>query len=171
MPRILYNPESDTLIRWPRHDDEDVIGLEPPLVMLWIEQAEPPTGYDPAVYDLKPTQDVDLDALVLRRGWKLVELPLVVVPPTPRWVQFAQALAVSTDVNQWYFRLFAPQTSVLHGMVSVGLGQAALGDPTTFLAAWSDAMAAGLVPPELAAQMKMLAAGFDLPAEFLEGLG
>lgn len=169
MSRILYNPETETLIRWPRHDDEDVVGLQPPLKMLWIEQ-QPQPDYDPAVYGLQPTQDVDLDALVLRRGWDLVELPPVVVPPTPRWVQFAQSLAVDPAVNELVAQA-ATSAPVLHLMLGVGLGQAAQGDPRTFLAAWSDAMAAGLVPPELAAQMRMLASGFDLPAEFVEGLG
>lgn len=170
MPRILYNPDNQQLLNWPRQDDEDVVGLQPPVVMLWIEQAEPPTGYDPAIYGLQPTQDVDLDALVLRRGWELVELPPVVVAPTPRWVQFAQSLAVDPAVNG-LVATCATAAPVLHLMLGVGLGQAAQGDPTTFLAAWSDAVSAGLVSPELAAQMQMLASGFDLPAEFVEGLG
>lgn len=169
MPRILYNPESGTLIRWPRQDDDDVVGLQPPTVMLWIEQAEPPTGYDPAVYGLQPTQDVDLDALVLRRGWELVELPPVVVPPTPRWVQFALSLAGSDEIKSLLWAIEAVNP-VLRDMMGVGLGQAAQGDPATFLAAWRDAVAAGLVSAELAAQMRALAGGFDLPAEFVEGL-
>jgi hypothetical protein len=170
MPRILYNPDTNTLITWPRADDDDVVGLQPPVVMLWIEQAEPPMGYDPAIYGLAPTQDVDLDALVLRRGWGLVELPPVVVAPTPRWVQFAQSLAGSDEIKAllWAIESVNP---VLRDMMGVGLGQAAQGDPTTFLAAWSDAVTAGLVSPELAAQMQLLASGFDLPAEFVEGLG
>lgn len=170
MPRILYNPDTDQLIRWPRQDDEDVVGLQPPTVMLTVAQ-QPQPDYDPSIYGLQPTQDVDLDALVLRKGWALVELPPAVVTPTPRWVQFALALATSPEVNQWYFGLFAPQTSVLHGMVGVGLGQAAEGNANTFLAAWTQAATAGLVSVELAAQMQLLASGFDLPAEFVEGLG
>jgi len=170
MTRILYNPDTDTLINWPRSDDDDVVGLQPPVVMLWIEQAEPPTDYDPAVYGLQPTQDVDLDALVLRREWELVDLPPVVVPPVPRWVQFAQALAVDSAVNG-LVAAAATAAPVLHLMLGVGLGQAAQGNPATFLAAWSDAVTAGLMPPDLAAQMQILATGFDLPAEFVEGLG
>lgn len=170
MPRILYNPDADALITWPRQDDEDVVGLQPPVVMLWIEQAEPPTDYDPAVYGLVPTQDVDLDALVLRKGWGLVELPPVVVPPTPRWVQFAQALAVEPAVNG-LVATCATAAPVLHLMLGVGLGQAAQGDPATFLAAWGQAVTTGLASAELAAQMQSLAAGFDLPSEFVEGLG
>ena len=170
MPRILYNPDTAALTRWPREDDDDVVGLQPPVVMLWIEQAEPPTDYDPAIYRLEPTQDVDLDALVLSKGWELVELPPVVVPPTPHWVQFAQALAGSDEIKSllWAMESINP---VLRDMMSVGLGQAAQGDATTFLAAWRQAVAAGLVSPELAAQMAALAGGFDLPAEFVEGLG
>ena len=106
MPRILYNPETAALITWPRQDDEDVVGLQPPVVMLTIEQAEPPTDYDPAAYGLAPTQDVDLDALVLRRGWELVELPPPPpVVPAPRWVQFAQALAGSDEIKALADRL------------------------------------------------------------------
>lgn len=169
MPRILYNPDTAALITWPRQDDEDVVGLQPPVVMLTVEQ-QPQPDYDPAIYGLQPTQDVDLDALVLRRGWELVMLPPVVVAPTPRWVQFAQSLAVDPAVNG-LVATCATAAPVLHLMLGVGLGQAAQGDPTTFLAAWSDAVSAGLVSPELAAQMQTLASGFDLPAEFVEGLG
>jgi hypothetical protein len=165
MPRILYNPESDTLIRWPRQDDEDVVGLQPPTVMLTVERQPQPDDYDPAVYGLEPTEDVDLDALVLRKGWELVELP-----PTPHWVQFALALAGSDEIKAllWAIESVNP---VLRDMMSVGLGQAAEGNANTFLAAWKQAAGAGLVSAELTAQMQSLAAGFDLPAEFVEGLG
>lgn len=87
-----------------------------------------------------------------------------------RWVQFAEALANDEAVNQWYHALFTPQTSVTHGMISVGLGQAAQGDPQTFLAAWAQAVSVGLVVPELIEQMQALASGFDLPAAFVDGL-
>jgi hypothetical protein len=194
MPRILYNPETAALITWPRQDDEDVVGLQPPVVMLTIEQAEPPTDYDPTAYGLAPTQDVDLDALVLRKGWELVALPPPPpVVPAPRWVQFAEQLAADAAVNGLVATcaatapvlhlmlgvglgqalLWAAEAAnpVLREMLGVGLGQAAQGDPTTFMAAWGDVVAAGLVSTELAAQMAALAGGFDLPAEFVEGLG
>jgi hypothetical protein len=170
MPRILYNPDTAALISWPRQDDDDVVGLQPPTVMLTVEQQPQPTDYDQAVYGLQPTQDVDLDALVLRRGWELVELLPVVVAPPPRWVQFALSLAGSDEIKALLWAIEAVNP-VLRDMMGVGMGQAAQGDPTTFLAAWGDAAGAGLVSAELAAQMQSLAAGFDLPAEFVEGLG
>ena len=85
-------------------------------------------------------------------------------------MQFAQALAGSDEIKAllWTAEAVNP---VLREMLGVGLGQAAQGNPATFLAAWSDAVAAGLVSADLAAQMQTLATGFDLPAEFVEGLG
>ncbi len=87
-----------------------------------------------------------------------------------QWVQFAQALAGSDEIKAllWTTEAVNP---VLREMLGVGLGQAAQGNSRTFLAAWGDVVAAGLVSTELAAQMQSLAAGFDLPAEFMEGLG
>ena len=61
----------------------------------------------------------------------------------------------------------ATAAPVLHLMLSVGLGQAAQGDPQTFSVAWANARAVGLVSPELAAHVATVGAGFDLPAEFL----
>ncbi len=170
MPRILYNPDSETLIAWPRQDDEDVIGLQPPVVMLTIEQ-EPRPDYDAAGYRLSATEQVDLDALVLRRGWELVELPPPPPePPVARWVEFAGALAAHPAVNG-LVAACATGAPVLHLMLGVGMGQAAQGDAATFLAAWGQAVAAGMVAPELIEEMKVLAAGFDLPTEFVERLG
>lgn len=169
MPRILYNPDNQQLISWPRQDDEDVVGLQPPVVMLWIEQQQQQPDYDPAIYGLQPTQDVDLDALVLRRGWQLVALPPVAPVAVARWVEFAQALAGDPAVNGLVASC-ATSAPVLHLMLGVGLGQAAQGDPATFLAAWGQARASGLVSPELVEQVVNLAGGFDLPVEFLAGL-
>lgn len=168
--RILYNPDTQALTSWPRQDDEDVVGLQPPVVMLRIEQ-EPRPGYNPAVHQLSATEQVDLDAAVLRRGWELVELPPPPPePPVARWVEFAQALAVNPAVNG-LVATCATGAPVLHLMLGVGMGQAAQGDPATFLAAWGRAVAAGMVAPELIEEMKVLADAFDLPAEFVEGLG
>jgi voltage-gated potassium channel Kch len=52
----------------------------------------------------------------------------------------------------------------------VGLGQAAQGDPQTFVVGWASARAAGLVSAELAAHVATVGAGYDLPADFLAQL-
>jgi hypothetical protein len=88
-------------------------------------------------------------------------------PPTqPQWVQFGAALAGDPSVNTMVATA-AAAAPVLHLMLGVGLGQAAQGDPKTFLTAWSAAQQAGLVSTELAAHVAELGSGYDLPAEFL----
>lgn len=87
-----------------------------------------------------------------------------------KWVEFGAALAADPAVNQWYHALFTPQTSVLHGMVNVGLGQAAEGDSRTFLAAWSSALANGLITSDLMQHLVGVARAYDLPQAFISGL-
>lgn len=166
MPRILYDPTSGALINWPRQDDEDVVGLQPPVVMLTIEQ-QPQPDYDPSLYGLEPTRDVDLDAGVLRCGWALRPIPAP--PPVAQWLQFAGTLLGSDDVKALLWAAEAVNPG-LRDMLSVGLGQAADGKLATFLTAWGQARAGGLIPQELAEQVAAMAAAFDLPAEFVEAL-
>ncbi len=87
----------------------------------------------------------------------------------PRWVQFGIAIGGSPEINAFVatVREAAP---VLHGMLIVGLGQAAKGDPKTFLAAWNQAQDAGLVDQKLAATFVTMANGFNLPADFIAAL-
>ncbi len=90
-------------------------------------------------------------------------------PPQPQWVQFAGALAMHPAVNT-LVATAAQVAPVLHLQLGVGLGQAAKGDPTTFLAAWQGGLAGGLITPELVADLAELAPEFDLPAAFVAGL-
>ena len=90
-------------------------------------------------------------------------------PPQPRWLEFVGAMAESPEQNAFVVAL-STAAPILERMMSVGLGQAAQGDTTTFLAAWSKGMAIGAINPETAAGVAQLAAGFDLPAEFLAAL-
>ncbi len=171
MTRILYNPQTAELIRWPRIDYADVVGLEPPVVMLDVEQHAAPSLTDPANQRLLLIETVDLAARKLRRTWSIeINLPVVVDNVGGRWVQFAEALAADVDVRDLLWAVEAVNP-VLRSMLGVGLGQAAKGDPATFLAAWGQVVASGLVPSGLPGQMAGLAAVFELPADFVEGLG
>jgi hypothetical protein len=88
----------------------------------------------------------------------------------PQWVQFGVGLGVSPTVNAFVASL-AQAAPVLHLMIGVGLGQAAQGDPNTFLTGWAQCRTAGLVPPELLADVVALANDYGLPAEFVAQLG
>jgi hypothetical protein len=90
-------------------------------------------------------------------------------PPQPRWVEFAAAMVDSPNLNAFIASL-STAAPILERMLSVGLGQAAQGDTTTFLTAWSKGLALGAVTAETAASMAQIAAGFDLPTEFLAAI-
>lgn len=89
--------------------------------------------------------------------------------PVPRWVEFGVALGTSPEVNQFVATL-AQVAPVLHLMIGVGLGQAAKGDPKTFIGAWTQCRGAGLVSADLLAAVVELAGGFSLPADFVAAL-
>jgi hypothetical protein len=169
MTKLIYNPSTDTISRYPRADDELVVGLDPSLVVLTEILPEQPS-HDPATHYLEQTREIDLDAGTLTRGWLIVERPPVEpAPPEPRWVEFGGALGQDQSVNQ-FVGTISQVAPVLHLMVGVGLGQAAQGDSKTFLAAWGLGLTAGLVTVELAAHVSALATTYDLPAEFVAAL-
>jgi hypothetical protein len=146
-----------------------VVGLDPSLVVLTEILAEQPR-YNAETHCLEQTREVDLQAGTLTRGWQVIERPPVEPePPEPPWVEFGTALVTDNSVNA-LIGTAATTAPVLHLMLGVGLGQAAQGDPRTFLAAWTAASGVGLVAPDLTAHVAALAATFDLPAEFVQGL-
>ena len=78
--KILYDTQTQSLTRYPRSDDEPVVGLDPCYVVLDLTQQEKPQ-HDPATHYLRRTEAIDLDALQVTRGWELVAhepMPVVV---------------------------------------------------------------------------------------------
>ena len=67
-------------------------------------------------------------------------------------------------------KAFAIGESPLAMGLAVGLGKAADGDSSVFLDAWGKAVAGGLVPADLIAQVQALACAYDLPGGFIAGL-
>jgi hypothetical protein len=86
-----------------------------------------------------------------------------------RWLEFGAALAQDPAMNM-FFRELDEQATILYGMLTVGMGQASEGKPRTFLAAWSLAMARGLIPADLQQHLISMASGYDLPQRFIDGL-
>lgn len=131
-----------------------------------VSDWQPPEGHVlvPAALEIGSRYEQDANT----QEWLLVEAPPP-PPPVPQWVQFGELLAADAAVNTMVATA-AAATPVLHLMLGVGLGQAAQGDPKTFLAAWSTALASGLASPTLAAHVVDLGTSCDLPAEFLAQL-
>jgi hypothetical protein len=90
-------------------------------------------------------------------------------PVVPQWQAFGAAIAADTDTNIM-IATAAASAPVLHLMLGVGLGQAAQGDSSTFVTAWTNAIGAGLVTQELAEHVQGLAIDRDLPDDFVQAL-
>ena len=89
----LYDTIAEKVVRYPRGDDEPVIGLDPRYLVLRIVKEERPDAL--AGWRIHEARTVDLGALEWRHGWELIELP----PPTgpgPDYAGFYSALWAST---------------------------------------------------------------------------
>jgi hypothetical protein len=136
-----------------------------------VPQEQP--EFDPAVERVQEVAPVEDGGQWLQQ-WELVPLTEAEqeayyrATHPPRWIEFWAALP--DEVDELLEAAGAVKKRLEHGL-SVGLGQAAQGDSRVFLGSWQQAKSLGLIPPELVAGVRGLAVAFDLPAEFVWGLG
>jgi hypothetical protein len=136
-----------------------------------LPQAQP--EYDPAAEKVQEVEPIEDGGQWLQQ-WEVVELSEAEAEAyyrathPPRWIEFWAALPADVDALLAAARAASPRLELGLG---VGLGKAADGDSRVFLAAWQNAKTLGLVTPELATGVQMLATQYDLPAEFVGGLG
>jgi hypothetical protein len=157
---ISVSPRAEELAHYGVFRFNEVVALvEPPLV-------------NPATHRLEQRPPVEIDG-VLTQQWEVIELTpeeresYFRANNPPRWIQFWAALPPEVDTLLAQSRAASQR---LGASLEIGLGKAADGDSRVFLAAWQQAKALGLIPPELVAGVQALAVAFDLPAEFVGGL-
>ena len=123
-----------------------------------------------ATYDAE-TEILQSTAPYLLNGEVFNTIAAAIPPPPviPQWVQFVGALVSDVPANQFVVNL-AQSAPILDRMITVGLGQAAQGDPQTFLAAWSAASAANLLTEELVDSLVLMGETYDLPEAFLTAI-
>ena len=121
--------------------------------------------YDPATEFLQSAEPYLLNGEV----FNTIAAAIPPAPVIPQWVAFGAAIAGDAAVNT-LVATAAQAAPVLHLMLGVGLGQAAQGDPQTFLAAWSAASAANLLTEELVDSLVSMGETYDLPESFLTAI-
>ena len=121
--------------------------------------------YDPETELLQSTEPYLLDGEVYNTIAAAIPPP----PVIPQWVAFGAAIAGDAAVNT-LVATAAQAAPVLHLMLGVGLGQAAQGDPQTFLAAWTAASNANLLTEELVDSLVSMGETYDLPEAFLTAI-
>jgi hypothetical protein len=72
--KILFHTLTQTLVPYPRNDDEPVVGLDPDYEIFdVIQQSEP--AYNPATQYLSTTESIDTTSKTVTRGWQIIDLP------------------------------------------------------------------------------------------------
>lgn len=94
--KILYHTPTQTLVPYPRVDDEPVIGLASDYEVFTVAQ-EPIPNYDSATHYLRPTQSVNATTKTVTREWDIVENPPPVV--TMRSLQLSMTLAQTMAIS------------------------------------------------------------------------
>lgn len=89
----LYDTITEEVLRYPRADDEPVIGLDPRYQVLRVVKEDKPEA--PEGWGIRETRSVDLAAGEWRHGWELIE-PAPPVEPGSDYVGFYSALLGST---------------------------------------------------------------------------
>lgn len=166
MTRLLYDTITATLQPYPRADDEPVIGLDPRYLVVTVTQ-QPQPEHDPATHRLEATEDIDLDALTVTRGWQVVELPPQ--PPQPDWAAFKATALNSSSLNG--ILIDGYQTvPVAAGALAPALLKAEASGAEDFQAAWAAILAAVTVPASTIEAFQDVATSCNLPAEFIAAL-
>jgi hypothetical protein len=133
---------------------------------------QPHPEYDPAAEKVVEVQPIEQDGQWLQQ-WEVVAMTPAEVEAyyrathPPQWIAFNEALPPEVST------LLGNAQAIDHRLylgLGVGLGKAADGDARIFLGLWAKANAAGLIAPELRAEIQTLATAHDLPAEFVAGL-
>jgi len=75
--KALYNTETQTLLPWPRIDEEPVVGLDAHLLEMTVVQEDQP-AHDPASQRVEKTEAIDTEAQTVVRGWSVVDVPLAI---------------------------------------------------------------------------------------------
>ena len=100
--KLLYNTETQTLLPWPRIDDEPVVGLDAHLLEMTVVQEDQP-AFDPATQRLEKTEVIDAEAQTVTRGWSVAEVPAPTYTATD-WVD-AQQFSGNRTTTMLYLKL------------------------------------------------------------------
>jgi hypothetical protein len=89
--KLLYNPTTQEISRYPRGDDEAVSGLSTQYLTMTVTRDDAPE-FDPLTQRLTGTETIDADACTVHYGWQVEALP----PTVKAWPSKAEFWAEFT---------------------------------------------------------------------------
>jgi hypothetical protein len=91
--KLIYDTINETLLPWPRIDDEPIVGLAPELLeMTLIENEEP--SYNPGTQVLSQSDVVDVEAQTVTRTWTVTDLKYPAEQWTSRFLTSLQIIGL-----------------------------------------------------------------------------
>ena len=91
--KLIYDTINETLLPWPRIDDEPVVGLEPHLLEMTVVQEDEPS-YDPETQVLSQSDVVDVEAQTVTRTWTVTDLTYTAEQWTSRFLTSLQIIGL-----------------------------------------------------------------------------
>ncbi len=164
----LYDSETNSIINYPREDEEPVVGLAQRYEVFRVVEQDKPE-YDPATYRIKATRTVDIPANEWVWGWELVELPPAL--PAADWARFKNTVMAHPSVNLAIGGGISQVPAAAISLPATLLASAAGADALDFRNAWLSLRNAGLISVELLAEVRALAIDCHLPELFMGALG
>ncbi len=91
--KILCHIPTQTLLPYPRADEEPVVGLDPEYEIFDLVQEPQPT-FDSATQYTTPTETIDVPSKTVTRGWQIHDIP---VPDFKIWANAQEFVAEFTN--------------------------------------------------------------------------
>jgi hypothetical protein len=128
--KILFHIPTQTLVAYPRADDEPVVGLDPDYEIFdVIQQSEP--FYNTATQYLSTTETIDTTAKTVTRGWQIIDLPdykiwanaqgFMAEFTTPEKADIAVSVdptiaSLRLELSTWFSEIYANDYRVIAGL-------------------------------------------------------
>jgi hypothetical protein len=128
--KILFYTPTQTLVSYPRADDEPVVGLDPDYEIFDVIQEDKP-AYNAATQYLSTTETIDTVAKEVIRGWQIIDLPdykiwanaqaFMAEFKTPEKADIAVSVdptiaSLRLELSTWFSEIYANDVRVISGL-------------------------------------------------------
>jgi len=128
--KILFHTPTQTLVPYPRADDEPVVGLDPDYEIFDVIQLPEPF-YNPSTQYLSTTESIDTTSKTVTRGWQVIDLPdykiwanaqdFMAEFTTPEKADIAVSVdptiaSLRLELSTWFSEIYANDYRVIAGL-------------------------------------------------------
>jgi hypothetical protein len=165
---ILWDTIEEKTIKYPRNDDEPVVGLDPRYQALKVIRDAAPTEI-PEGMKIEQIIYTDFDAGEYHYGWKIVPVEPQIEPPN--WSRFKNSLLSHPEINSMLNSGMSVLPTAVITLPTTLLNSENTGNVDDFRTVWIALRRSGLVNPDLVQIVRNLAINNHLPKKFIDAIG